>query len=133
MVSLTIITKTTPTTRVAIRESMASALHSISAFPRSRIGFTVGRAPEKVADRQSNDDRDRECPAREGFHARAHDVCDRLVSGQQCPGLIDQQRQDAADEDSDPEGEPERDPQVEPLAGSFPHHAQLSCPQLGYA
>src|SRR6202035_3779952 len=96
MVSLSIIRKITPTKSVAISESTAPGLicstpsHQIADPARGRRKEPKSRSPQKVAERDPNQDRDHEGQAGNVAHHVAEVVRDRLVPGEERPGLGDE-------------------------------------------
>src|SRR6202140_5297107 len=111
MVSLSIIRKITPTKRVAISDRTAPGLicstpsHQIADPARGRRKDPRSRSPEKEAERDPNQDRDHEGQAGNVAYHVAEVVRDRLVPGEERPGLEDEEEEDQADESGHQEGE----------------------------
>src|ERR1700726_2602419 len=111
MVSLSIIRKIPPTKRVAISDRAARGLicstpsHQIADPARGRRKDPRSRSPEKVAERDPNQDCDHEGQARNVAHHVAKVVRDRLVAGEERPGLEDEEEEDHADKGGHQEGE----------------------------
>src|SRR5207249_10975523 len=104
IVSLSMMTKSTPTKSVTSKERTAPALicstspHHLAQAPGRRGEGAGGRAPEKMTERDPNQDGSDERPAGKGMHGLSKVITDRLVTGEQGPGLKDQQQKDGADE-----------------------------------
>src|SRR5439155_5200638 len=104
IVSLSMMTKRTPTKSVTCKERTAPALicsmspnHLAQAQGRRGEG-AGGRAPEKMTERNPHQDSSYERPAGKGMHGLSKVITDRLVTGEQGPCLKDHQQKDGADE-----------------------------------
>src|SRR5438034_3510851 len=104
IVSLSMMTKSTPTKSVTSKDRTAPALicststHHLAQPPRRRREGSGGRAPEKVPERNSYKDGNGENPARKRVDGLSKVVADRLITGEQRPGLEGHQQEDGADE-----------------------------------
>src|SRR2546425_2269100 len=104
MVSLSITMNRMPTKIVTSRERIAPGLTCRVSIPQlarpagRRRQTAGGRAPEKMPERDPHQDGDDERPARKRVHRLAEIVTDRLVTGEERPGLEDHQQEDRTDE-----------------------------------
>src|SRR5205823_1243460 len=104
IVSLSIMTKSTPTKSVTSKDRTAPALisststHHLAQPPRRRREGARGRAPEKMPERYPHQHSNDEGPTWKRVHGLAKVIADRLIAGEQGPGLKGHQQKDRADE-----------------------------------
>src|SRR2546422_9353902 len=93
IVSLSIMTKSTPTKSVTSNERTAPALicstsaYQLAQAPGRRREGARGGAPEKMPERNSHEDGNHESPAGGRMNPPSPAITDRLAARQQRPGL----------------------------------------------
>src|SRR2546421_3158364 len=104
IVSLSMMTKSTPTKSVTSNESTAPALicstsaYQLAQAPGRRREGARGRAPEKMPERNSYEDGNDEGPTGERMNRLLKVITDGLVAGEQRPGLKGHEQKNGADE-----------------------------------
>src|SRR5205809_5272823 len=104
IVSLSMMTKSTPTKSVTSKDRTAPALicststRHLAQPPRRRREGSGGRAPEKMPERYPHQHGNGENPAWKRVDGLSKVIADRLITGEQGPGLKGHQQKDRADE-----------------------------------
>src|SRR5438552_5646104 len=104
IVSLSMMTKSTPTKSVTSNERTAPALicstsaYQLAQAPGRRREGARGRAPEKMPERNSYEDGNDEGPTGERMNRLSKVITDGLVTGEQRPGLKGHEQKNGADE-----------------------------------
>src|SRR3989441_4833438 len=104
IVSLSMMTKSTPTKNVTSNERTAPALicstsaYQLAEAPGRRREGARGGAPEKMPERNSHEDGNDESPAGERMNRLSKVITDGLVAREQRPGLKGHKQKNGTDE-----------------------------------